>query len=219
MGRGRTTSGQVAASLIATTNKPDWNHLTASSPEPFSASVTTDSFSEEEAYMEGWYKKDRHHFAPVLTRSAGEYKIILQLVGVLSHGKVAKRLADRAIDLMQVRFVLLAYDFTSQPYLQDVQNLRKAIYPYKLKLDTLPKGSPQHRRLQTTAVNYLSVLSLSPLGLCSDTVLVRRYRYGTLITFANYLIERREGNVTSRFPDWLKEHREISSLLSRTSLD
>ena len=35
----------------------------------------------------------------------------MHLVGVLSHGKVAKRLTDRAIDLMQ-----------------DVQNLRKAIY-------------------------------------------------------------------------------------------
>ena len=41
----------------------------------------------------------------------GEYKLILQLVSVLSHGKIAKTLADRAIDLMQ-----------------DVQNLRKAIY-------------------------------------------------------------------------------------------
>ena len=43
----------------------------------------------------------------------GEYRIILLLVGVLSYGKVAKKLADRAIDLME-----------------DVQNLRKAIYPY-----------------------------------------------------------------------------------------
>lgn len=50
---------------------------------------------------------------PRLTDSIGEYKTILQLVGVLSHGKVAKRLTDRAIDLMQ-----------------DVQNLRKAIYEY-----------------------------------------------------------------------------------------
>ena len=41
----------------------------------------------------------------------GEYKIILQLVGILSHGKTAKKLTDGAIDLMQ-----------------DVQNLRKAIY-------------------------------------------------------------------------------------------
>lgn len=43
----------------------------------------------------------------------GEYKIILQLVGILLHGKMAKRLTDRAIDLMQ-----------------DVQNLRKAIYEW-----------------------------------------------------------------------------------------
>jgi hypothetical protein len=43
--------------------------------------------------------------------SSGEYKIILRLVGVLSYGKTAKRLTDDAIDLMQ-----------------DVQNLRKAIY-------------------------------------------------------------------------------------------
>jgi hypothetical protein len=41
----------------------------------------------------------------------GEYKMILQLVGVLSHGKVAKRLTDRAIDLMQ-----------------DMQNLRRVLY-------------------------------------------------------------------------------------------
>lgn len=45
--------------------------------------------------------------------SLGEYKVILQLVGILSHGKTAKRLTDGAIDLMQ-----------------DVQNLRKAIYEY-----------------------------------------------------------------------------------------
>lgn len=47
------------------------------------------------------------HISPCL----GEYKVILQLVSVLSHGKLAKRLTDRAIDQMQ-----------------DVQNLRKAIY-------------------------------------------------------------------------------------------
>jgi hypothetical protein len=46
-----------------------------------------------------------------LSSKTGEYKTILQLVGVLSYGKVAKRLTDLAIDKMQ-----------------DVQNLRKAIY-------------------------------------------------------------------------------------------
>lgn len=37
----------------------------------------------------------------------------MQLVGVLSHGKVAKRLTDQAVDAMQ-----------------DVQNLRKTIYEF-----------------------------------------------------------------------------------------
>ena len=50
----------------------------------------------------------------------GEYKVILQLVSVLSHGKLAKRLTDRAIDQMQ-----------------DVQNLRKAIYEYVQLLSDL----------------------------------------------------------------------------------
>ena len=65
----------------------------------------------------------------------GEYKTILQLVGVLSHGKIAKRLTDRAVDLMQ-----------------DVQNLRKAIYEYVL----YPVGPIAARSLLTvgpTATN------------------------------------------------------------------
>ena len=48
------------------------------------------------------------------------------------------------------------------------------------------------------------------------------YRYGTLIVFANYLIEmkEREGEADEvSFPDWLREHREIARLLSRRSLD
>jgi len=31
----------------------------------------------------------------------GDYKVILQLVGVLSFGKLAKRITDMAVDLMQ----------------------------------------------------------------------------------------------------------------------
>ena len=48
-----------------------------------------------------------------------------------------------------------------------------------------------------------------------------RYRYGTLIVFANYLIEMKEKDdgAEASFPDWLREHREIARLLSRRSLD
>lgn len=41
----------------------------------------------------------------------GEYKTILRLVGILSHGKIAKRLCDAAIDGVD-----------------SVQNLRKAVF-------------------------------------------------------------------------------------------
>lgn len=47
-----------------------------------------------------------------------------------------------------------------------------------------------------------------------------RYRYGVLIVFANYLIERRFGEASQdTFPEWLSGHREITKLLGRRSLD
>ncbi|KAG1860386.1 inositol hexakisphosphate-domain-containing protein [Suillus subluteus] len=168
MGRGRTTTGMVTACLISTTmNWQGEENYIDGQEDPDSVEYDSiDGPSEEQAYRQG------------------EYKTILQLVGVLSHGKIAKRLTDRAIDLMQ-----------------DVQNLRKSIYDYKLKVEALEKGSAQ-RKLMNVAVNYL-------------------YRYGTLIVFANYLIEIREmqGRETRGFSDWLREHREIAKLLGRRSLD
>ncbi|KAG2049290.1 hypothetical protein BDR06DRAFT_961637 [Suillus hirtellus] len=169
MGRGRTTTGMVTACLISTTmNWQGEENYIDGQEDPDSVEYDSiDGPSEEQAYRQG------------------EYKTILQLVGVLSHGKIAKRLTDRVIDLMQ-----------------DVQNLRKSIYDYKVKVEALEKGSAKQRKLMDVAVNYL-------------------YRYGTLIVFANYLIELREmqGRETRGFSDWLREHREIAKLLGRRSLD
>ncbi|KAG5718118.1 hypothetical protein E4T56_gene7385, partial [Termitomyces sp. T112] len=169
MGRGRTTTGMVAACLISSTMHSDWDGESSAivkyepSTEIYDA---IDGLSEEEAYLHG------------------EYKTILQLVGVLSHGKAAKRLTDRAIDLMQ-----------------DVQNLRHAIYDYKLKVDACEKGTSKERKLRSITVNYL-------------------YRYGALIVFANYLIEMKDlVRVVVPFPEWLRTHREITKLLERESLD
>lgn len=53
MGRGRTTSGQIAASLIATTRRPDWGHLPAFVDEGILTNDSIDGPSEEEAYNEG----------------------------------------------------------------------------------------------------------------------------------------------------------------------
>ncbi|KAL1753037.1 inositol hexakisphosphate-domain-containing protein [Schizophyllum commune] len=167
MGRGRTTSGMVTACLISTIRHWEPGAEDALMKEELEAPVydSMDGPSEEEAYLQG------------------EYKTILQLVGVLSHGKAAKRLTDRAIDLMQ-----------------DVQNLRKAIYDYKLKTEACEKGSGKERKLRDVTINYL-------------------YRYGTLIVFANYLIEMKETSAGVTFPVWLAEHREIAKLLGRRSLD
>ncbi|KAI0925517.1 hypothetical protein AcV5_008233 [Taiwanofungus camphoratus] len=102
MGRGRTTTGMVTACLIATTllGNHDLESIALvpgmveeENDNGLAQYDLIDGPSEEEAYLQG------------------EYKTILQLVGVLSHGKVAKRLTDYAIDQMQ-----------------DVQNLRKAIF-------------------------------------------------------------------------------------------
>lgn len=50
--------------------------------------------------------------------------------------------------------------------------------------------------------------------------ILRRYRYGTLIVFANYLIEIKEEKGSQvTFPEWLREHTEITKLLERRSLD
>ncbi|KAH8117959.1 inositol hexakisphosphate-domain-containing protein [Phellopilus nigrolimitatus] len=172
MGRGRTTTGMVSACLVATIAGLDGAMETLSvtneidnEDQPYDS---VDGPSEEEAYLQG------------------EYKIILQLVGVLSHGKSAKALTDKAIDLMQ-----------------DVQNLRRAIYDYKLKIEALPKESDKQKKLMNLAVNYL---------------------YGTLIIFANYLIELKElskqkdARSLPSFPVWMKEHREITTILGRRTL-
>ncbi|KAL0953290.1 hypothetical protein HGRIS_004539 [Hohenbuehelia grisea] len=124
MGRGRTTTGMITACLIATTIGWDTHGVVEAEGQDDADEMydSMDGPSEEEAYLQG------------------EYKTILQLVGVLSHGKIAKRLADKAIDLMQ-----------------DVQNLRKAIYDYKLKVEACPKGSLKEQKLRSITVNYLYV--------------------------------------------------------------
>ncbi|GJJ08366.1 hypothetical protein Clacol_002580 [Clathrus columnatus] len=167
MGRGRTTTGMVAACLISTILAQEV------SPSLLSRqlqSENTDSLMSSELSVEELYTQ-------------GEYKVILQLVGVLSFGKAAKRITDLAVDRMQ-----------------DVQNLRKTIYDYKLKADACVPGTTKHTKLQQIALNYL-------------------YRYATLIVFANYLVEIHDVKVEIAFPTWLNEHREITQLLSRGSLD
>lgn len=129
MGRGRTTTGMITACLISTALQWDGNAFEFSGEEEERGYDTIDGPSEEDAYLQGqtWcsHLSRGHGWLTGLASTLGEYKIILQLVGILSHGKIAKRLTDRAIDAMQ-----------------DVQNLRKAIYEY-VTLCLHPFSRPQ----------------------------------------------------------------------------
>lgn len=156
----------------------------------------------------------------------GEYKVVLQLVGVLSHGKFAKRLTDRAVEYVRppcyIATALLIKSFNISSIMEGVQNLRKAVYDFKLRAEAADVGSNKHKKINEQASQYL-------------------YRYATLIIFANYLLEKSEDTAQKEedlesgdlveeaavvglvsfppFKQWLDARREISQILSRRTLD
>lgn len=198
MGRGRTTTGMVAAMLVA-------NSLTLKNPRQGKRKNSISSVLSTETSVEGpgsppspsaslvgdmW---DAPEVNPYLE---GEYKCILSLVSVLQYGRQAKKLTDRAIDAMD-----------------SVQNLRKAVYDFKLRAEAAEPGSEKQRKIFIAATNYL-------------------YRYGSLIAFSNWLLERQlesshdnkdEGSLAYKrmetFPEWLNEHRDVMHILQKRSLE
>lgn len=110
----------------------------------------------------------------------GEYKLINQLCGLLDRGQEAKRLADICIDACA-----------------HMQNLREAIYDYKLKL-----ASSHSHEIEARGLNYL-------------------LRYFYLVVFAEYLLEeldRATGKFGKTFLHWLAERREITNLTQKSIL-
>ncbi|KAI8377229.1 inositol hexakisphosphate-domain-containing protein [Choanephora cucurbitarum] len=178
MGRGRTTTGMVVASLLSMI-------LSNEAVNEISDPLTT-SFQEENDSSHD--ERERYQ--------NGEYRVILQLVTVLTYGKLAKRFTDQAINMCD-----------------HMQNLRKAIYDYKLRFEAMTdQGSKKWKATREVAINYL-------------------VRYFYLIVFANYLLEEmRVSNNTSEtafkeaqklptFKEWLKGHREIMNIISLNTLD
>ncbi|GAA6009259.1 hypothetical protein JCM11491_004248 [Sporobolomyces phaffii] len=187
MGRGRTTTGMVACALV-------YNILFARS----SAFDMAASFIAPD-HGASWDGRESDPFLD------GEYKVVLQLVGVLQNGKMAKKLTDRAIDNMEA-----------------VQNLRTAIFSFKLRVEAAESGSKKREKLFDQALNYL-------------------YRYATLIVFANFLLDKatfldrdndtdddeedsdKKSNVSGApyppFEAYLAARPEIKRILSRRTLD
>ena len=96
---------------------------------------------------------------------------------------------------------------------------------YKLKSEAAPKQSAKSRHLLNMGINYLyrCVLYLFCTSDHSQTDLRIPRSYGAMIVFANYLLELRQWDSSKaaymRFPAWLQEHREITTLLTRRTLD
>lgn len=132
MGRGRTTTGMVTACLMAMVMNNEHildrrGSMTLESP----TSVRTKSFlgsvydNEEESMEDSYYN--------------GEFKIILQLISMLTYGKLAKRLTDKAINMCD-----------------HMQNLRKAIFDYKMRMNAIEdQHSKQYKAIKEVALNYL----------------------------------------------------------------
>ncbi|CAD6922391.1 hypothetical protein CF336_g6584 [Tilletia laevis] len=163
MGRGRTTTGMTISSLVSTVTWYGSAILHNASILDDDATAAGLTISSSAAALTDDTNNNNNVRDMIMDREdqvylAGEYRVILQLVGVLSRGKSAKKLADKAIDRMEA-----------------VQNLRKAIYDSKLRMDSADVGTKKHKHLSIVYANYLQ-------------------RYGYIITFANYLLEKAQAN-------------------------
>lgn len=86
----------------------------------------------------------------------------------------------------------------------DVQNLRKAVYDFKLRAEAAISGSEKSNKIVEVALQYL-------------------HRYCTLVIFAEYLLEKgsdlEERKEVPPFRKWLDDRREISHILDRKTLE
>lgn len=162
MGRGRTTTGMVIAVLLYLVR----GHR--SSSEILSSSLDFIEFQSETESIDSDNLCYRY--------LAGEYKIIMNLLQVLEHGKLAKRLLDLAIDQCEA-----------------IQNLRKAIYDFKLR-DSRISQSDRDRGLNYL-LRYYFLVAFAEYLLEIDNV--EQSSPGR--SFASWLSDRREiSNMVSR---------------------
>ncbi|GAA5805134.1 inositol hexakisphosphate-domain-containing protein [Helicostylum pulchrum] len=205
MGRGRTTTGMIVASLLSMILSNDAIGDTTDSFMVDSVSSSSNLFSYRSSLLEDDENDESHEERERYQN--GEYRVILQLVSVLAYGKLAKRLTDQAINMCD-----------------HMQNLRRAIYDYKLRIEAMTdQGSKKWRAAREAAHNYL-------------------VRYFYLVVFANYLLEEmghinstvidsveentqectsafKEATKLTTFKEWLKGRREIVNIISLQSLD
>jgi len=158
MGRGRTTTGMVASSLVYSllmtdlVDELDDRGLTQSTV----ALDAEDEAGEGDTTSRSAWGDDERDEDALLN---GDYRVILQLVGVVPQGIVAKRLLDQTIDRMD-----------------GVQNLRSAIRDYKLRAEA-DAGSAKGRKAFSLGC-ACACRSATDLADSADL-----FRYGALLSF------------------------------------
>ncbi|KAI8829287.1 inositol hexakisphosphate-domain-containing protein [Chytriomyces cf. hyalinus JEL632] len=168
MGRGRTTTGTVIACLLEMIvgNKtllkdPPMFEEVPASPTPFGPDGgIKEKESNEERY------------------NNGEFKLILHVMGALEHGRIAKKMTDRAIDKCE-----------------QLQNLRIAVNDYKMRVEALENGSAKWTAMRSVALNYLMryfYLIVFSEYLIEEMCEVSEWPAKPKQTFSNWLNDRRE---------------------------
>jgi protein-tyrosine phosphatase len=143
MGRGRTTTGMVIAALVSTIaqrgeelfQSMDMNASIISAFSGENDNLSNSAFLPPQTPADDSDTIDNREDTLWLQ---GEYRTVLQIVAILRHGKLAKRLTDSAIDRMEA-----------------VQNLRKAIYDSKVRANNADAGSGKRASLMRVYRNYL----------------------------------------------------------------
>ncbi|KAG2217368.1 hypothetical protein INT45_012238 [Circinella minor] len=208
MGRGRTTTGMVTASLMSMVlkNGPISDLL---DPKDITTTMEDDTKIEEEE-EEGAVQYNDEAYEEQQRYQHGEYKIILRLVSVLTFGKRAKKLTDRAINMCD-----------------HMQNLRTAVYDFKLRLEAMEdRTCKKYKETRQVAHNYLvryfylivfanylleEMGHLTTLSSCSTITKTMEEEEDTIVDD--------EARKITTFKEWLKGRREITNIIHRQSFD
>ncbi|ORZ36629.1 inositol hexakisphosphate-domain-containing protein [Catenaria anguillulae PL171] len=219
MGRGRTTTANVIASLV---------HCVLL-PSPTSRALVDIVHGGQPAMLATLASSYEDLAEPSAADSSkrykrGDYQIVMQLIAVLAHGKLAKVVADVCIDQCS-----------------HMQNLREACYDYKVRTEALAEGAPVHKyeAMRTVAWHYLVryCYLIAFAGYLLEERLVLEVEDGMdgltmgLGIEVGEELERqrvREKQMeaaraaaaarrSTRFQDWLSERREIAAILESRS--
>ncbi|PKI83269.1 hypothetical protein MVES_002830 [Malassezia vespertilionis] len=202
MGRGRTTSGMIIAALIVSINRYGAAWLSKESSPPLANK--NDAVFDQMEDQEGIDLREDELLLH------GDYRSILRLVGVLSHGKLAKTLADRVIDRME------AVQNLRKPHSKRQQQLRTVFHNYlarygyfivfadylfdRLGHSAAAQGDQEDAPATETQARAVPVDVSDDLDLSSSSI---THASRTFPTFAC----------------WLRERREIGAIFAQQNLD